>query len=306
MPDSAAATNSVRRVSGSAFKQAIGAYAAWLSCQPLADRTKREYERWVRSFAEWAGTAPEAAEWGADPLVDPLARDRAARDFKRWLQVERRLAPSSVNLGLASLDSFFSMLGLGQPRVRRERLTHAAPRVLDQAGQRMLLRVAERAQARDRALVGVMLFAALHISETVALDVDDVRLGAGAGAVVVGSAAAGRSVALNAVIAAMLGEWLTERRAPDVERALFVTRRGGRLSARAADDAIRRVTAGAGLQVSAQVLRHTCLANLAAGGASVPVVSELAGHRRVESTLRYYPYVQAGGRAAPRRGETDD
>lgn len=81
---------------------------AWLARQPLADRTKREYERWVRSFAAWASAAPEAVEWGGDPLVDPLARDYAARDFKRWLQIERRLAPSSVNLGLASLDSFFT------------------------------------------------------------------------------------------------------------------------------------------------------------------------------------------------------
>lgn len=297
-------------MSGSGFEIAVGAYAERLSGQPLAHRTKREYERWARSFAAWAINAPEAEEWGGDPLVDPLARDRAARDFKRWLEVERRLAPSSVNLALASLDSFFSMLGLGQPRVRRANVKPTAPRVLDGAGQRLLLRAAERAAARDRALVGVMLFAALQISEAVALDIDDVRLragaGAGAGDVVVGSDAAGRSVALNAVIAAMLGEWLTERQAPEAQPALFVTRRGGRLSARAADDAVRKVTADAGLQVSAQVLRHTCLANLAAGGASVAVVSELAGHRRVESTLRYYPLLQAGGRAAPRGGEIDD
>ena len=289
-----------------AFERAVEAYAEWLAHRPLAHRTKREYERWVRSFADWARTAPEAAEWGADPLVDPLARDRAARDFKRWLQVERGLAASSVNLGLASLDSFFSMLGLGQPRVRRERLTNAAPRVLDQAAQRLLLRAAERAGARDRALVGMMLFAALQISEAVALDIDDVRLHAGGGEVIVGSPAAGRSVALNAVIAAMLSEWLTERHAPDFERALFVTRHGGRLSARAADDAVRKITADAGLQISAQVLRHTCLANVAAGGASVATVGALAGHRRIDSTLRYYPHAPARGRAAPRRGETDD
>jgi hypothetical protein len=151
--------------SGDGFEEAVATYVAWLARQPLADRTKREYERWVRSFAAWASAAPEAVDWGGDPLVDPLARDYAARDFKRWLQIERRLAPSSVNLGLASLDSFFTMLGLGQPLVRREQLAQAAPRALDQAEQRRLLRAVERAGARDRALVGVMLFTALRISE---------------------------------------------------------------------------------------------------------------------------------------------
>jgi len=174
--------------------------------------------------------------------VDPLARDYAARDFKRWLQVERRLAPRSVNLGLASLDSFFTVLGLGQPRVRRELLPQAAPRALDQAAQRQLLRAAERASARDRALVGVMLFTALRISEAVALDLEDLRISTRKGEVVVrsGKGDAGRTVPLNAVIRDMLKEWLAERRALEREQAVFVTRRGGRLSARSADDAVRK------------------------------------------------------------------
>ncbi len=254
---SAAATNRVAGVSGSGlgFEEALAAYVAWLARQPLADRTKREYARWVRSFAGWAATAPEAGEWGEDPLVDPLARDYAARDFKRWLQIERRLAPSSVNLGLASLDSFFTMLGLGQPRVRREQLAQAAPRALDLGEQRRLLRAVERAGARDRALVGVMLFTGLRISEAVALDLDDLHISARKGEVVVrsGKGDAGRSVPLNAVVRAMLSEWLAERKAPEGERAVFVNRRGGRLAPRSADDAVRKVAADAPLAISAHV-----------------------------------------------------
>ena len=52
-------------------------------------------------------------------------------------------------------------------------------------------------------------------------------------------------------------EWLAERHAPEAERAVFVSRRGGRLSARSADDAVRKVAADAHLQISAHVLRHT-------------------------------------------------
>jgi len=64
-------------VPDSAFDAAIVRYAAWLARQPLADRTKGEYTRWVRSFAAWAKDAPQAGEWGGDPLTDPLARDYA-------------------------------------------------------------------------------------------------------------------------------------------------------------------------------------------------------------------------------------
>jgi site-specific recombinase XerC len=58
--------------------------------------------------------------------------------------------------------------------VRRDKPAMAAPRALDEAGQRRLLRAAEGAPVRARALV--MLFTALQISEAVALDVDDVRI----------------------------------------------------------------------------------------------------------------------------------
>ena len=54
--------------------------------------------------------------WGGDPL----ARDYAARDSKRYLKVERGLRLASVNLALASLDSLYRCLGLGSPNVRRE------------------------------------------------------------------------------------------------------------------------------------------------------------------------------------------
>ncbi len=290
-----------------AFDAALARYAAWLARQPLADRTKREYERWVRSFTAWAQNAPEAGEWGGDPLTDPLARDYAVRDFKRWLQVERRLAPSSINLGLASLDSFFVVLGLGQPHVRRELLPQAAPRALDQVEQRRLLRAAERATARDRALVGVMLFTALRIGEAVKLDLDDLRISARKGEVRVrsGKGDAGRSVPLNAVLRAMLNEWLGERKALEGEQAVFVTRRGGRLSARSADEAVRKLVADAGLEVSAHALRHTCLTNLVRAGEDLVMVAEIAGHRRLDTTRRYSLPSEADRQAAMDRLQSD-
>lgn len=43
-------------------------------------------------------------------------RDHAARDFRRWLKVERRAAASTVNLALASLDALYRQRGLGRDR----------------------------------------------------------------------------------------------------------------------------------------------------------------------------------------------
>jgi len=142
-------------------------FGRWLAGRPLAERSRREYARNARAFCEWLERTREWLErtpdrdgWQGDPLSDPLARDHAARDFRRYLQVERRAAASTVNLALASLDALYRCLGLGRPNVRRENPAQAAPRALDEDGQRRVLRAAEAAPVRARALVMLMLFTA--------------------------------------------------------------------------------------------------------------------------------------------------
>lgn len=270
--------------------ETVERYRRWLASVPLAERSKREYARNVEAFCAWLAEVDHEG-WGGDPLFDPLARDYAARDFKRFLKVERGLRPASVNLALASLDSLYRCLGLGSPNVRREELPQAAPRALGVDQQRRLLRAAERASARDRAIVLSMLFATVRLAELVALDVGDVHTTARKGRLVIrsGKGDAFREVPLNALLRQVLDEWLEERKqlAREDEEALFVSARGTRLSARATDSAVRKLAHDAGIEASAHVLRHTCLTGMVRGGHDLVVVAELAGHRRLETTRRY-------------------
>ena len=226
-----------------------------------------------------------------DPLVDGDARDWAVRDYKRYLKAVERWKPASVNLALAALDSFYAQLGLGRPIVRREELSKAAPRAMTKDEERRLLRMAERASARDRAIVVALLYTGLRLAELVALDVDDVRMSARKGVVIVrsGKGDAYREVPLNALVRQVLQEWLVERKtkAGDGERALLVGRGGRRLSKRSVDDVVRSLGKDAGVSLSAHVLRHTFLTRLVRKGSDLVLVAELAGHRRLETTRRY-------------------
>jgi integrase len=58
---------------------------------------------------------------------------------------------------------------LGRPVVRREDLPARAPRAITEDQQRRLLRMADRASARDRAIVVVLLYTGLRLAELVAL-----------------------------------------------------------------------------------------------------------------------------------------
>lgn len=224
-------------------------------------------------------------------MSDPRARDYAARDFKRHLKVERRWKPSSVNLALAAVDHFNRFLGLGPANVKRERLAQAAPRALSEDHQRALLRAAEDSRPRDRAIVIVLLYTALRLHELAALDVNDVAISARKGQLIVrsGKGDVYREVPLNPSCRKALEGWLQSRGKPTAgqESALFVGPRGTRLTPRSVDRVVRGVAARAGLELSAHVLRHTCVTNLVRGGNDLVLVAELAGHRRLETTRRY-------------------
>ena len=101
-------------------------FERWLERQPLAERTKSEYRRNVRVFLDWLTAGGPG--WDADPLSDRLARDHAARDFRRWLKVERRAAASTVNLALASLDALYRQRGLGNPNAQHDERAVAGAR----------------------------------------------------------------------------------------------------------------------------------------------------------------------------------
>jgi site-specific recombinase XerD len=281
------ASTNKRGVAAEDVNAALGRYLRDLERSPLAVRTRDAYGQHVRAYAAWLAGRTEPGL----PIVDPQGRDHAARDFKRHLKADQGWKPSSVNLALAAVDHFNRFLGLGSANVKRESLAQAAPRALSEDQQRALLRAAEVSRPRDRAIVTLLLYTGLRLHELVALDVEDVAVSARKGLVVVrsGKGDVYREVPLNRPCREVLGPLLTVRRAAAEggDRALFVGPHGARLTARSIDRAVRSVAARAGLDLSAHVLRHTCVTNLVRAGNDLVLVAELAGHRRLETTRRY-------------------
>jgi integrase/recombinase XerC len=122
--------------------------------------------------------------------------------------------------------------------------------------------------------------------------VDDVRVSARKGLVIVrsGKGETYREVPLNADVREVLKAWLKERAKcfPQIsEPALFLNLKGRRLSTRAIDLVLRQLGREAKLELSAHVLRHTCITNLVRRGNDLVLVAEVAGHKRLETTRRY-------------------
>ncbi len=272
------------------LERQLTAYEVWLARQPLADNTRRAYLLQVRQYGAYLAT--RVSPYG-NPLRDPFARDYAVRDYKTYVKTEGKVRPSSVNLALAAIDHFYQFLGLDQPRVKREDLPQQSPRSLKPEEQKAFLRAVERTSTvRDQAIARLLFYTGVRLGECAALDVDDVRVSARKGLVIVrsGKGDTYREVPLNADVRETLRTWLKERarRFPQIsESALYLNLKGRRLSTHAIDLVLRQIGADAKLELSAHVLRHTCLTNLVRRGNDLVLVAEVAGHKRLETTRRY-------------------
>jgi site-specific recombinase XerD len=272
------------------LEQTLTAYDVWLDRQPLSAKTRVAYRLQVHQYGTYLAQRPSTAD---DPLRTPFARDYAIRDYKTYLKTERQAKPTSVNLALAAIDHFHQFIGNDRPHVQRESMPAQAPRALKPEEQKALLRAIERTPSvRDKAIAQLLFYTGLRLGECAALNLDDVRISARKGSVIVrsGKGDTYREVPLNADARETLRAWIKERtkrfsHTPDL--AFFLNLKGKRLSPRAIDLIIRQMGTDAHLELSAHVLRHTCLTNLVRGGNDLVLVAEVAGHKRLETTRRY-------------------
>ena len=266
-------------------------YQAWLERQPLSEQTRRAYRSRINHFLGFLGESGEDLE----SLIDSERElGHVLRSYKQHLKQELKSRPATVNAYLTAIDHFVQFLGGKPPEVHREDLPQEAPRALGRKEQKLFLRgVAACRRTKDRAVALLMYYTGIRIGECTALDLDDVYVGGRKNRVIVRSGKGDRyrEIPLNAEATAAVSEWLKERtkKFEDIQSspALFLNPQGGRLSTSSLDLIVRKIGQSCGLELSAHVLRHTCLTNLVRNGNDLVLVAEIGGHKRLETTRRY-------------------
>lgn len=279
-------------------------YAATLARASLAENTRRGYTTRVAGFLYWLEGGPDLTAPG-DPLREPAARDNAVRDYRSWLKTTRRATPWTINAHLTALDHFYgNFLGIGTPVLKRERVSAAAPQALSEVEQRRFLRAAASCGSTRNAALGLLLFyTGLRVEEVVSLKVDDVPTSARRGKVIVrdGKGNIYREVPLHRAARSAMRTWLNERathRGAHDSPALFLSRRGERMRARAIHYVICELGAAAGLvhdagpragvsRVHPHTLRHTFGTRLIRKGVDAVLVADLMGHATINTTRTY-------------------
>ncbi len=143
---------------------------------------------------------------------------------------------------------------------------------------------------RDRAMFELMYSSGLRLSETVSVKVGNIDL-KDALVRVTGKGAKQRVVPIGSVACRWLRRWLGERAAwvSADESALFVSRRGTRLTARAVQARLARWARAQGIDrpVHPHMLRHSFASHMLESSGDLRAVQELLGHADISTTQVY-------------------
>ncbi len=177
--------------------------------------------------------------------------------------------------------------------VRPPKSPSTLPRVLspEQAGALLDPEAESLLELRDVAMFELCYSSGLRVAELAGLDVDGGLDLAEGMVTVAGKRQRTRSVPVGSKAVAALAAWLAvrDRLARAGERALFVTRSGGRLStggiASRLGQRARRL--GLGVHVHPHMLRHSFASHLLQSSGDLRAVQELLGHASIRSTQVY-------------------
>ncbi len=176
--------------------------------------------------------------------------------------------------------------------VRAPRAARRLPRVMDADQSCRLLEQApaDLLELRDRALLELLYSSGLRLAEVVGLGLEALDL-ADASVRVTGKGSKTRVVPVGRHARQALRAWLARRGelAAPGETAVFVSRRGGPLSARGVQKRLERwaLHHGAEVRLHPHLLRHSFASHLLESSGDLRAVQELLGHADIATTQVY-------------------
>jgi site-specific recombinase XerD len=263
------------------LNDAIAAFQLQLEADGRSVHTRRQYARHLRLLGSWLAANGIPTELDAITtqvvarfLTSPMARQTADGSAK---------LATTANALRTSIRCFFAFAELAgfvarSPGmlVRRARCSEPPPRALSDAEVERLLAVAAKGEARDELLVRLLLGTGLRLSESLALETQDVDLGRGVINVRKAKNDRPRAAYVPAELLPRLAAWIRGR-----EGRLFA------ITSRHAQRVIGQMAREAGISASAHCLRHTVATRVYARTGDLGVVQRVLGHASVATTTRY-------------------
>ncbi|MFO7992727.1 MAG: tyrosine recombinase XerC [Marinobacter sp.] len=253
-------------------------------------RTCSSYRDDLRRFLVWVEQQPA-----------PAWRAVTSHDLRRYVaQLSREgLGGRSIARHLSAIRRFYQYLlrehlATDNPAldIRAPRAGKRLPRVadVDQLNHLLDATPEDPLEIRDLSMFELMYSSGLRLSELAGLSLHSVDFRGGE-VRVLGKGSKERILPVGRKALEALERWLGARRtmAPEEESALYVSRRGDRLSTRSIQSRLSRwgLAKGADQRLHPHLLRHSFASHMLESSGDLRAVQELLGHADIATTQVY-------------------
>lgn len=277
----------------------IEEFLSWMATERgRAANTLTAYRRDLTRYVDWLAASELALDTVGAAAFDRYINGRkddgaAASTIARELAAIRMLHRYLVTEGERPDDPTVDVEGVRVPA--------GIPKPLSEPQVTALLDAVvghEPIHRRDRALLELLYATGARISEACGLSIGDIDFD-GRLVRLFGKGAKERIVPFGSQAARTLDDWFSSAgrmamvpaswRSRNDAEAVFLNRRGARLSRQAAWAVVKRYGRRAGIDadLSPHVLRHSCATHLLDHGADLRVVQEMLGHASISTTQVY-------------------
>ena len=250
-----------------------------------SEKTIEAYVGDLQQFSTWF------LQTNGDDLFSPqrlTATD--LREYKQYLAVVKKSAPSTINRRMAAIRAYADWAGVSQAiaKIKGVKEQDAAPKWLDKREVSAILRAAERMAPlkpiyyRNLVILTVLLNTGLRVSELCKLELSDLEISDRKGQVKIRAAKGDkyRTVPLNKTARMALYDWCVTRM--DKSEIVFQG-----ITTRTVQNIIQEIGRLAKVELTPHSLRHTFAKSLIDAGQPLTVVADLLGHEDLETTRGY-------------------
>ena len=282
------------------MKEEIEQFLTYLSVEKgFSDNTVAAYHNDLSQLNDFA--TRDAAKRGLTPSWSSFTR-QAMLSYMLNLK-ERNYADTTMARKVAAAKSFFGFMvaegkirdnptdNVGSPNIGR-----SLPKPISISQVRLLLEQPARLNKpdakRDSAMLSLLYASGMRVSELVSLNLGDVDT-SGDFVRCFGKGHKGRLIPIYRNASLAVEEYINENR-PNLarrgdEKALFLNRRGDRLTRQGFWQILKEYAEKAGLEreITPHTLRHSFATHMLSGGADLRSVQELLGHANISTTQVY-------------------
>lgn len=273
-------------------------FRAFLNKQELNKKTIYEYEREVNRFYLWY------EKTNNNSLVVSNLLEKDLLDYRSYLLMVRKLAPSTINKKLAGLRKWLHFLQrqgiwlkeINVPDIKQQK-NNRAPKWLKPSEVSAVLYGIEQTkneflQARDRCMIYFCLYAGLRIGEVMSLQLDDLVLTPGKQKIIIREGKGnkyGEVPLVSKKLRKAINVWIKERASSQFAQSsyLFVSLRASKITIGTVNKMVERIKRNGNVDFTTHQLRHTFAYHIQDITGDIRRTQELLRHSNINTTAIY-------------------